>query len=170
MPKNFVRKTFDRWLSHSYARFHRPPRVVLSRKDYFVLQFLGITPVIECSIRKEGMVEIHAIYQGDGWDILTEFDAVARRTPTGQYYCGLCTSPEMFASRAALWVTHSFEPLLAWTNEHFHAAQWLWLCRYEGSTWAKLKPKEDMHCGKATNYLVYACSVVSGKPSQTSGA
>jgi hypothetical protein len=170
MPKNFVRKTFDRWLSHSYSRFHHPPRVVLSRKDYFVLQFSGITPVIQCSIRKDGMVEIYAIYQREGWDILTEFDVVARRTSTGQYYCGLCTSPEMFASRAALWVTHSFEPLLAWTNEYLHASQWLWLCRCEGTTWAELKSREDMHAGKAANHLMYACPVVRGNPSNTLGS
>ena len=37
MPKNFVHKTFDRWLTHSAGRFHHPPRVVLSRREYFVL-------------------------------------------------------------------------------------------------------------------------------------
>ena len=170
MRKNFVRKTFDRWLSRSSARFHHPPRVVLARKDYFVLQFSGITPVIQCSIRKDGMVEIYAIYQGEGWDILTEFDVVARRTSAGQYYCGLCTSPEMFTSRAALWVTHSFEPLLAWTNEYLHTSHWLRLCRCEGTTWAELKSREDMHAGKAANHLVYACPVVRGRRSQTPGA
>jgi len=101
---------------------------------------------------------------------LTEFDVVARRTSTGQYYCGLCTPPEMFASRAALWVTHSFEPLLAWTNEHLHASQWLWLCQYKGATWAELKSREDMHAGKAANHLVYACPVVRGKPCQRPSA
>jgi hypothetical protein len=116
------------------------------------------------------MVEIYAIYRGEGWDMLTKFDVVARRTPMGQYYCGLCTSPEMFASRAALWVTHSFEPLFAWTNKHLHASQWLWLCRYEGTTWAELKPMEDMHAGKVANHLVYACPVARGKPSKTPGA
>jgi hypothetical protein len=170
MPKNFVRKTFDRWLSHSYARFRHPPRVVLSHKDYFVLQFSGITPAIQCSIRKDGMVEIYAIYEGEGWDILTEFDVVARRMPTGQYYCGLCTSPEMFVSRAALWVTHSFEPLLAWTNEHFHASQWLWLCRNGGTTWAELKSRQEICAGEAANDLAYACPVILGKPSKTPGS
>jgi len=75
----------------------------------------------------------------------------------------------MFASRAALWVTHSFEPLLAWTNGHLHASQWLWLCRYEGATWAELKSREEMHARKAVKYLVYACPVVRGKASKTPG-
>jgi hypothetical protein len=123
MPKNFVRKTFDRWLAHSAARFHHPPRVVLQRKRCVELQFSGVTPAIRCSISTEGMVGIYATYQGEWWDSLADFDVVARRTATGQYACGLYTSPQLFASRAALWITHSFEPLLAWTNAHFHASR-----------------------------------------------
>jgi hypothetical protein len=163
MPKNFVRKTFDRWLAHSAGRFRHPPRVVVSRKDYFVLQFAGITPAIKCVIKKEGMVEIYAIYQGKGWDILTDFDVSERRTSTGQYYCDLCTSLDMFASREALWVTHSFEPLLAWTNEHCHASQWLCLFgEPEGSTWAELKPVGDVPATMLRKRFVYACPVVRG--------
>jgi hypothetical protein len=169
MPKNFVRKTFDRWLAHSATRFHHPPRVVLSRKSYFVLRFAGVAPAIECVIKKEGGVEIYAMYQGDVWNILTEFDVMPRRATTGHYYCGLCTSPEMFPSRAALWITHSFEPLLAWTIDHFQASQWLWLCRYNGATWAELKPREDMSTKKTIEHVVYTCPVVRGNPS-TSGA
>jgi hypothetical protein len=170
MPKNFVRKTFDRWLAHSAARFRHPPRVVVSRKDYFVLRFTGITPAIEGVIRKEGMVEIYAMYGEDVWDILTEFDVSERRTPTGRYYCHLCPTPEMFPSRAALWVAHSFEPLLAWTNTHFQASQWLWLCRVGGTTWAGLAPMEGMQASKNAADLVYACPVVQRRPSQTAGA
>ena len=96
-------------------------------------------------------------------------DGRPRGNTTGQYYCHLCTAPEMFASRAALWVTHSFEPLLAWTNEYLHASQWLWLHRYEGATWAELKSREDMHAKKIAKDLVYACPVVQGKPSKTPG-
>src|SRR6266576_2212512 len=96
MPKNFVRKTFDRWLAHNHARFRYPPRLVLQRKQYIGLQFLGITPAIWCAISTEGMVGTYASYQGEWWDSLAKFDVVARRTSPGQYYCGLCTSPEMF--------------------------------------------------------------------------
>jgi hypothetical protein len=85
-----------------------PPRVVSSRKRYVELRFAGVTPAIQCSIGTEGMVGLYASYQGEWWDLLAEGDVVARRTSTGQYACGLCSSPEMFASRAALWVTHSF--------------------------------------------------------------
>jgi hypothetical protein len=65
MPKHFVRKTFDRWLAHSAARFHYPPRLVLQRKRYIELQFAGITPAIQCAISTEGMVGIYATYQGE---------------------------------------------------------------------------------------------------------
>ena len=170
MPKNFVRKTFDRWLAHSTGRFYHPPRVVVSRREYFVLQFAGVTPAIRCAISQEGIVCIYASYQGEWWDALADFDVSERRTSTGQYYCHACTSPEMFSSRVALWVTHSFEPLLAWANTHFQASQWLLLCRYGGATWAGLKPREDMHAQEITAHLVYACPVVRGRPSKVSGA
>jgi hypothetical protein len=134
MPKNFVRKTFDRWLAHSAGRFHHPPRVVVSRRDYVVLQFAGVTPAIECVIKKKGTVGvyrfqgeessrlvfmrqvyevdvgIYLMYHGQTWDMLPDFNVYQRRTPTGQYYCDACTPPERFPSRAALWVAHSFEP------------------------------------------------------------
>jgi hypothetical protein len=165
MPKNVVRKTFNRWLTHSAGRFHHPPRVVASHREYFVLQFAGVTPAIRCYISKHEVI-VYAIYQREWWDGLAEFDVAERRTSTGQYYCHLCTSPEMFPSRAALWVTHSFEPLLAWANTHFQASQWLWLCRVGGATWAGLKPGEDLHAKEMAAYLVYACPVVRGHPSK----
>ena len=194
MPKNFVRKTFDRWIAHSSARFHHPPRMVLQRKNYFVLRFAGTTPAIECVIKKKGTVGIYqpqgeesirlvlvghvykvdvgiyVIYQGETWDILTDFDVYQRHTSTGQYYCDACRPPEMFPSRAALWVAHCFEPLLAWANEHLQASKWLMLCRSVGTIWAELKPREDMCAKETAAHLVYACPVVQGKPSQTPSA
>jgi hypothetical protein len=195
MPTNFVCKTFDRWLAHNAARFHHPPHVVVSRRDYFVLQFAGVTPAIKCVIKKKGVVgiynflkgeesirlvfvrqvyevdvDIYITYQGETWDILTDFDVYQGRTSTGHYYCDACTPQERFPSRAALWVAHCFEPLLAWANEHFQASQWLWLCRVEGMTWAGLKLLEDMDGRETTADLVYAYPVVRRKPSRTPGA
>lgn len=143
---------------------------MLQRKRYVELQFADITPAIWCAISQEGIVGIYASYQGEWWDASADFDVSERRTSTGQYYCHACTPSEMFASRAALWVAHSFEPLLAWTNTHFHASQWLWLCRVGGMTWAGLKPLEDMHASKTAADLVYACPVVHRRPFQTPGA
>jgi hypothetical protein len=99
-----VHKTFAQWLALRAARFRHSPRVVVSRKRDVELRFAGVTPAIRCSISTEGMVGLDASYQGEWWDVLAECDVVARRTSTGQYACGLCTSSEMFASRAALWV------------------------------------------------------------------
>jgi hypothetical protein len=83
MPKDFVRKTFDRWLAHSTARFHHPPRIVSRRKRYVELQFAGVTPAIRCAISQEGIVCIYASYQGEWWDALADFDVSERRTSTG---------------------------------------------------------------------------------------
>jgi hypothetical protein len=97
---------------------------------------------------------------------LPDFDVYQRRTSTGHYYCDACTPPEMFPSRAALWVAHGFEPLLAWANDHLQASQGL--CLYgepEDSTWAELTPAEDVPTRRSRNDLVYACLVVRGTPS-----
>jgi hypothetical protein len=190
MPKNFVRKMFDRWLAHSAGRFHHPPRVVVSRREYFVLQFAGVTPDIQCLVKKKGTVGIYRfqgeessrlvfvrqvyevdvgiyiIYQGKTWDMLPDFDVFQRRTPTGRYYCDAYTASEMFPSRAALWVAHCFEPLLAWANDHLQASQWL--CLYgepEDSTWAELTSAEDVPARRSRKDLVFACPVVRGTPS-----
>jgi hypothetical protein len=195
MPKNFMRKTFDRWLAHSAGRFHHPPRVVVSRREYFVLQFAGVTPAIQCVVKKKGTVGvyrfqseessrlvferhvyevdvgIYIVYHGETWDMLPDFDVYQRRTSTGQYYCDACTPRELFPSRAALWIAHSFEPFLTWANDHLQASQWLCLFgEPEDSTWAELKSREDMHASEAANQLVYACPVVRGKPSKTPGS
>jgi hypothetical protein len=189
MPKNVVRKTFDRWLAHSAGRFHHPPRVVVSRREYFVLPFAGVTPAIQCVIKKQGTVGIYLfqeeessrlvfvrqvyevdvgisiVYQGETWDMLPDFDVYQRRTPTGHYYCDACTAPEMFPSRATLWVAHCFEPLLAWASDHLQASQWL--CLYgepEDSTWAELTPAEDVPVRRSRSDCVYACPVVRGTP------
>jgi len=127
MPKNFVRKTFDRWLAHNRRRFHYPPYVVVQRKRYFDLHFAGITPALRCHITSWGGAEMRVIYQHMDWDMFGDFDVVEGRTSTGRYFCHLCTPPTMFASREALWVTHCFEPLFVWTHTHFHRAQWLCL-------------------------------------------
>jgi hypothetical protein len=191
MPKNFVRKTFDRWLAHSAGRFHHPPRVVVSRREYFVLQFAGVTPAIQCVIKKKGTVGvyrfqseessrlvferhvyevdvgIYIVYHGETWDMLPDFDVYQRRTSTGQYYCDACTPCEMFPSRAALWIAHSFEPLLAWANDYLQPSQWLCLFGEPGrSTWAELMPAEDVPARRSRKNLVYACPVVRGTPSR----
>lgn len=164
MPKNFVRKTFDRWIADNDMRFHYPPRLVLQRKEYFVLQFADITPALRCYINKWGAVEIRVIYQRMEWDMLTDFDVSERCTSTGQYYCNLCTPPDMFASREALWVTHCFEPLLAWTNENFHVSQWLCLFGIKGHfSFAELKQAKDVPTRMITEDFVYACPVVQWK-------
>ena len=188
MPKNFVRKTFDRWLAHNAARFRHPPHVVLSRRDSFVLQFAGVTPAIQWVIKKKGTVGvyhregetsnrlilqrqvyevdvgIHIIHDGQTWDMLPDFDVYHRRTPTGQYYCDACTPAELFPTRAALWIAHCFEPLLAWANDHLQPSQWL--CLFgdrEGSTGAELMPAEDVPAARLRNHFVAACPVLRGR-------
>jgi hypothetical protein len=109
-------------------------------------------------------VGISIIHHGQTWDMLPDFDVYHRRTSTGQYYCDACTPAELFPSRAALWVAHCFEPLLAWANDHLQPSQWL--CLFgdpEGSTWAELMPAEDVPAARLRNHFVEACPVLRGR-------
>ena len=124
MPKNFVQKTFNRWLYVNRKHFTHQPRIVLKRKDFFILQFSGIVPEIKCIIsqgRKGGTFNIYVEYQNELWDIIAEFDVDETRTPDGRYYCHSCLPEykEQFSSRKELWKKHCFEALLEWTKENF---------------------------------------------------
>ena len=118
MPKNFTRKTYDRWVKINRKRFKYPPYIIKSRKDFFVLRFFGIIDLITCCIKKSGQMSMFIDdNQGEYWDELREFDIVERKTKDGKYYCGLCKNAEYFPTRTALWEKHSFEDLLKWTNK-----------------------------------------------------
>lgn len=163
MPKNFVRKTFDRWLCRNRMRFNYQPMLVKKRKRYFLLQFAGITPEIVCLVRNTG-VGVWVLYRGDCWDGLAHFDVAERRAPSGHYYCELCEPEkrEMFSSREALWEEHCFEPLLEWTNEEFHVSRWLCLLGgiKDGYTAAILKQKDEMDDMATAKDFVHAFPVV----------
>src|SRR5919106_872657 len=144
------------------------PRILCARRstggsptarDGFTIRRVLVRHVYEVD------VGIYIVYQGKTWDMLPDFDVFQRRTPTGHYYCDACTAPELFPSRAALWIAHSFEPLLAWANDYLQASQWLCLFgEPEDSTWAELTPAEDVPARRARKDLVFACPVVRGTP------
>ena len=146
MPKNFVRKTFDHWLCLNRKHFTHQPRIVLKRKNFFILQFSGIVPQIVCFISKWGCFEIRVEYQKECWDIIQEFDVFETRTPDGRYYCNLCLPEhkEQFSSRKELWEKHCFEELLKWTKENFKESYWLFLLRTNGSTTALIREDEEV--------------------------
>ena len=152
MPKNFVRKTFDRWLAQNRKHFTHQPRIVLKRKDFFILRFSGIAQQIKCFISKSGAFEIHAEYQKEYWDIIWEFDVFETRTADGRYYCHLCLAKhcEMFSSRKEMWEKHCFEELLEWVNDNFKTCNWICLHAIgKGSTDASLINEKDL--GKSIN-------------------
>ncbi|MBO06497.1 MAG: hypothetical protein CMI58_05645 [Parcubacteria group bacterium] len=147
IPKNFVQKAFYRWLCLNRKNFTHQPRIVLKRKDFFILQFSGIAQQIKCFISKSGAFEIHAEYQKEYWDIIEEFDVFETRTPDGRYYCRLCLPEykEQFSSRKELWGKHCFEPLLKWTKENFKESYWLFLLHTKGgSTTALIREEEEL--------------------------
>ncbi len=132
MPVNFVRRSFDRWLGQNVSRFRHPPIIVEQRKNYFIFCFRGITPRLRCFIGWIWRVEIHVMHDGDLWDILTDFDLAERRTAEGKYRCAFSIEPIDYASREALWICESFEPLLSWVNETLGEADRLLIYRQPG--------------------------------------
>ena len=120
MPKNFIRKTYNHWIKKNRHRFFFRPWIVESRKHIFTLRFDGIAPELTCCIDKtDGIMFIHDRH-GQYWDLVAEFEVIAKRTQEGKYYCYLCEdfSPPalLYATRTELWEDHVFEEMLAWAN------------------------------------------------------
>ncbi len=163
MAKSFAQKIFTRWLAINGHRFRHPPHLIFDHKEYFILRFTGITSKIQCLIRAQGTVEVIVTHpRTDGWEILMDFDVCEHSNPSGQYYCSECSPTEFFPSREALWETHCFETLLAWTNTYFDESRWLCLFSVGcGSTYAKLIKIEDVHAQTMKESCVYKCPVVN---------
>jgi len=118
MPKNFARKTFNRWIRKNQYRFKFPAYISKSRKDYFVLRFYGLVPELTCHINNHGIADVWIRdRQGQNRDIIMEFDVCVRRMPSGQYYCEQCINKTYYPTRQALWEEHVFEALLLWLNK-----------------------------------------------------
>ena len=146
MPKNFIRKTYERWIKKNRKRFRFSPWITESRRDSFTLCFRGITSEVTCRIAQEGRAEVFVIdRQGQYWDIVQDFDIVEKRTPAGKYYCGLCEPPTHYSTRSLLWEDHVFEALLSWTNNWGPETM---ICLYgtpEKTSWgAELIKKTDL--------------------------
>jgi len=134
--------------------------MVLQRRDYFVLRFTGITPRLSCCITKRGTSSSVWTTTASVWDLLIDFDVNERRTLTGQYYCDECLTGEFFVSRELLWVNHSLNPLLAWTNGHFHPSQWLCLFAMNGTTYAELVDIHDLKAARQSPHFVEGVPVI----------
>ena len=81
-------------------------------------------------------------HEGECVDLIADFDVAPCRDGAGRYFCGMCTEPEFFDSRRALWEGHCFEPLLEWVNRELRAGQWLHICILpSGTSWAMLQPE-----------------------------
>ncbi|MBT4605762.1 MAG: hypothetical protein HOC52_02255 [Thiotrichales bacterium] len=146
MPKNFSRKIYDSWIGANIGRFRFPPRIVESRKQFFILQFDGIAPELSLTVHNDGqaIIFIHD-RRGEYWDMITDFDVHEQRLPNGQYICLQCDNPRMYPSRTALWEDHTFEEMLVWINE-LTSNQYICLygIPYE-TTWGAIKlEKEDV--------------------------
>lgn len=136
MPKNFIRKTFDRWLTQNRKRFKYPPKVVNACKNYFEIKFTGIAPELHFTIKNTGAV-IWVYNHLEPWEILWEFDIAERRTPNGDYCCNICfveKHHKIYSSRKELWEKHCFEELLEWVNDNFKTSNWIRL-RDMGDGW-----------------------------------
>lgn len=156
-------KTFRRWLKENRGRFLHQPYLTLIRRDHFILRFSGVSQRICCVINKEGSACLYVNYDGESWDAIGFFDVVPMRTSGGKYFCKLCESPELFASRQDLWITHSWEPLRECMNAIFTATTWV--CLYgkrTRMTWAELKQQHEVEQERGSEYFVAAFPVVGG--------
>ena len=127
MPKSFVRKTFDCWLEANIQRFRFPPLVVLSRKNYFSLNFSGLASELFVDIFNNGSVAAVILdTEGRYWDIIADFDIAEAINDEGKHYCLLCDDPVFYDSRESLWQEHAFESVLVWVNQ-ISSDDWIFL-------------------------------------------
>lgn len=118
MPKNFVKKTFDRWIKINRDKFQFNPWISESRKTSFTLRFSGLASELTCTINKDGRAEIYIHdRQGRYWDIIRDFDIHEQRSLDGKYYCKSCKNPTYYPTRSLLWENHIFEAIRTWINE-----------------------------------------------------
>lgn len=136
MPKSFVRRAYEDWISKNEHRFRFRPWIAESRKSGFTLKFSGLTTRLIFQVRHrrpDGHAELFILDDRGVWDILGDFDVVEVRTPDGRYRCALCEGDDFYPSRAALWEAHVFEPLLEWVNLRTED-QWIGLQGMPGET------------------------------------
>lgn len=159
MPKNFIQKTFGRWLSSNRSRFRFQPIIAKKGKGSIIdMRFMGISQKIGCVITRH-YAGIYVNHHGECWDILTSFVVEARKSSAG-YYCEGCEPDkrEFFATREELWERHCFEPLLKWVNKNLDESRWVCLFATKDTTWARIKEKNDIKVD--SEYFVHAFPVV----------
>lgn len=146
MHSYFALKTFRYWLKKNRSRFRHPPYIAHIRKEGFYVRFTGISQHIMGFIEKHGSAGIWIHYDGRCWDSLSEFDVAPEKSPEGRYFCRFCKTPQLFASRQALLIEHSWEPLIEWVNTRLTSTKWVCLYGGEnaGMTAAKLKQKHEV--------------------------
>lgn len=139
MRRTRIQKIFDAWRKENRHRFTYPMYLIGNRRrGHYELSFAGITPEIRLYMAPSNFgIWAYTKTGKKGCDGLVEFDVLEERHPvTRKYYCGFCTEPDLYDTRRALWVQHSFEPLLEWMNENFQPGKWL--CMYGDG--------DAMHC------------------------
>jgi len=163
MPKNFVRKTFDRWIARNRRHFKYQPIIVKSRKDFLELKFDGIAPELSWIVAKKGDCMITVDYNGECRDIVWEADLWERRDSGGLYYCDGCL-PEyrkFYPSRRELWEEHCFKAMMEWADGTFIGSNRLYICGVEGSyTAAYIRPEGEMEDTRSRENLLVAQPVI----------
>ena len=142
---------FLSWLSENHGRFIVEPIVPELKEGSLKLSFQGVAPDITISIHGKGSIVVAVDYQGECWDLLTEFDVFPKRNSAGDYYCDQCLpgSIKYYRSRMELFKEHSFEPMLEWVNDHFRPDHWIMLFgKKNRMTWAVIVKEEDMEATK----------------------
>lgn len=145
MPRRKIQRAFLSWLDENHDRFAIKIRLGKRTDRIQEFSFVGINSAIQ-GVLNTYEISIFAIYGGDWWDILADFDVDPKGAASGGYYCDAC-SPEarrIFPDRHALWADHLFEKLLKWVNEDLANAKWLALYgSLDDASWARLLPGDD---------------------------
>lgn len=122
-----IHREFFTWQHQSKHRFAIGLRIVRRTDRWLQMAFVGINPAIVATLSRTG-TSVSVEVPGDCWDLIFDMDAVPEHTHQG-YVCAFCPADarEVYASRAALWRNHLFEPFLQWISTRLNSSELLLL-------------------------------------------
>ena len=169
-PRRALHRAFACWLEANGARFAVPLHFTKRTDMVWSFAFTGVTDVLSGWINTFE-VTVAAEWDGDAWDFILDLDASPVRVPGG-FVCRICEPDKrvLFASRAALWADHLFEPFLAWVNDKLAVQPWLELIgTSDTSMTARLRPEAGVaKTGTAdrlpVRYVSVRCDALSASP------
>ena len=111
---------FNRWLKKNIYKFSNTPYLYKATTKNAEYKFKGVSTKIRLYMDSGGQFMIISKTRNNWDDILYEFDVLIKKTRTGKYFCGFCSSKyrRYYNSKTALHTSQCFKPFIIWVSEN----------------------------------------------------